>query len=100
MRIGFLSQSLPYLPSRAGFRLYGANLLRQLAKRHSIDLVTLVSPEDYAHRDWPRPFCRSIETISDKPMPGLVRIAHAGLSRVLGVSLRHRRRVADCLRRL
>jgi glycosyltransferase involved in cell wall biosynthesis len=100
MKIGFLSQALPYLPSRGGFRLYGANLLRQFSKRHQIDLVTLLDPEDEPHLDWPKPYCARIETISDAAMPGIVRVAHAGVVRILGTPLRHRVTVGKLLRQL
>lgn len=63
MRIGFVSEALPYLPSRGGFRLYGGNLLRQMSKRHEIDLVAFLQDDDGDHLDWPRPYCKSVRTV-------------------------------------
>ncbi len=42
MNIGLVSQALPYLPSRGGFRLYGGNLIRHLSRRHQIHLVSML----------------------------------------------------------
>jgi glycosyltransferase involved in cell wall biosynthesis len=58
-----MSHYLPYLPCRDGFRLYGANLIRCLAKRHSIDLVSFLEDEDSAHVDWARRYCRSVTAL-------------------------------------
>ena len=63
MKIGFVSQALPYLPSRGGFRLYGGNLIRCLSRRHSIDLVSLLMDDDAEHLDWARQYCASVTTI-------------------------------------
>ena len=63
MNIGFISQALPYLPSKGGFRLYGGNLIRCLSRRHSIDLVSLLIDEDAEHLDWARQHCASVRTI-------------------------------------
>ena len=63
MNIGFVSQALPYLPSRGGFRLYGGNLIRCLSRRHRIDLVSLLTDDDAEHLDWPRQYCASVTGI-------------------------------------
>ena len=63
MRIGLISQALPYLPSRGGFRLYGGNLLRCLSRRHTIDLISLLEAGDEEHLEWPRPYCASVTTL-------------------------------------
>jgi len=63
MNIAVLSQALPYLPSRGGFRLYGANLIRTLSKRHEIHLVSLLENDDVQHLEWPRRYCTSVSTI-------------------------------------
>ncbi len=63
MNICMISQALPYLPSRGGFRLYGGNLIRCLSKRNRIDLISLVVDGDAEHLDWPKPYCSRIETI-------------------------------------
>jgi glycosyltransferase involved in cell wall biosynthesis len=63
VNIGWISQALPYLPSRGGFRLYGGNLIRQLSRRHQIHLVSLLIEDDAEHLDWARQYCASIRTI-------------------------------------
>ncbi len=63
MNIGLVSQALPYLPSRGGFRLYGGNLIRQLSKRHNVHLVSLMIDDDADHLDWARQHCASVRTI-------------------------------------
>jgi glycosyltransferase involved in cell wall biosynthesis len=63
VNIGLVSQALPYLPSRGGFRLYGGNLIRQLSRRHQIHLVSLLIEDDHEHLDWARQYCASVRTI-------------------------------------
>src|SRR6266481_4320830 len=63
MNIGFVSQALPYLPSRGGFRLYGANLMRHLSQRHTIELISLLEEGDGDHLDWPRQYCSDVLTV-------------------------------------
>jgi glycosyltransferase involved in cell wall biosynthesis len=98
MRICFLSQALPYLPSRGGFRLYGANLIRHLAQRHTIELISFLEPGDEEHLDWPRPYCGSIQCF---PLPngGVVRrFANVSSAYVWGRPLAGRKEVAAALR--
>lgn len=71
MNIGFVSQALPYLPSRGGFRLYGGNLIRQLSRRHQIHLISLLIDDDVEHLDWARQYCASVRTI---PVRGSTRL--------------------------
>ena len=63
MNICMISQALPYLPSRGGFRLYGGNLLRCLSRRHEIELISLLADGDAEHLDWPREYCSRVQTI-------------------------------------
>ena len=80
MRIGWISESLPYLPSRGGFRLYGGNLIRTLSKRHQIDLISFLRDDDSQHLDWPQRYCATVEAIclmrlgSLSPNPGAERL--------------------------
>jgi glycosyltransferase involved in cell wall biosynthesis len=90
MRIGFVSEALPYLPCREGFRIYGANLIRCLAPRHRIDLAALLSPGDRDHLDWPLPYTASITTIAAREHGHLARAASA-LSGYLSARPRHYR---------
>lgn len=63
MNIGFVSQALPYLPAREGFRLYCANILKGLARSHRIDLVTLLEPGDTERLRWAQDHCSSVHTL-------------------------------------
>ena len=63
MNIGLISQALPYLPSRGGFRLYGGNLIRHLSRRHAIHLTALLIEDDEKHVDWAKQYCASVRTI-------------------------------------
>jgi polysaccharide biosynthesis protein PslH len=66
MKIGWVSSSLPYLPSRGGFRISGANLIQRLSRRHTIDLISILRDDDADHVGWPKKFCASVEAI---PVP-------------------------------
>src|SRR5262245_15019268 len=63
MNIAILSQALPYLPSRGGFRLYGGNLIRHLSRRHEIHLISVLASGDEKHLDWAQQYCSSVTTI-------------------------------------
>ena len=99
MNICMVSQALPYLPSRGGFRLYGANLMRCLAKRHRIDLISLLTQGDHEHLDWPRQYCANVQTIDVKTPPLPMRAANFVAGYVSGVGLHHRAQLADMLSR-
>jgi glycosyltransferase involved in cell wall biosynthesis len=98
VRIGFLSQALPYLPSRGGFRLYGANLIRVLSRRHEIHLVSLLADDDADHLDWARRYCASVETIPVRSAGRLLTPLSLLSAHLWGRPLRHRWRVARTLR--
>jgi len=63
VKIGLVSQALPYLPSRGGFRLYGGNLIRHLSRRHEVHLVSMLIEDDADHLAWARRHCASVTTI-------------------------------------
>jgi glycosyltransferase involved in cell wall biosynthesis len=63
MNIGILAGELPYLPARDGFRLYTANILRTLAQRHQIDLVSPLRDEEVPHLAWAREHCASVTLV-------------------------------------
>lgn len=98
MRIGFVSQALPYLPSRGGFRLYGANLIRVLSRRHEIHLVSLLTDDDADHLDWARQYCVSVEAIPVQRAGKLLTPVSLLSAHLWGRPLRHRQRVARALR--
>ncbi len=89
MKIGFITQALPYLPSRGGFRLYGANLIRWLSRSHQIDLVSLLESNDEEHLDWPRQYCASVTAIPKENKPWLTPLNYAG-GVLYGKPLRYR----------
>lgn len=99
MKIGLVSQALPYLPSRGGFRLYGGNLIRHLSRRHEIHLVSMLIEDDEQHLDWARQYCASVTTI---PLPRFRKLmavpsALSGIFR--GRPLQQRRAMAQALDR-
>lgn len=98
MNIGFLSQALPYLPSRGGFRLYGANLIGRLSRRHRIDLVSLLIDDDRAHLDWPKAHCASVDAIHANGASLPMRAASLVSSHAWGRPLHQRRRLATMIR--
>ena len=97
MKIGWISQALPYLPSRGGFRLYGGNLIPALAKRHQIDLVSLLVDDDEKHLGWAEQYCASITTIPTTRQPFHKRLANLTSSYLWGKSLHYRDRLTEIL---
>ena len=63
MKIGYITQEMPYLPSKDGFRLYAANILSRLSKSNTIDLITLLRPSDREHLEWLSPHCSTTHFI-------------------------------------
>ena len=99
MNIGFVSQALPYLPSRGGFRLYGGNLIRCLSRRHQIHLVSMLIEDDSQHLDWARKYCASITTLSVPRTAKLLEPLSAVSAHLWGRPLQQRRGMYDTLRR-
>ncbi len=98
MRIAFISEALPYLPSAGGFRLYGANLIRILSQNHAIDLISFVRDDDQQHLDWPRQYCASVNTIPGDRGNLSHRIANVGFAHLWGKPLTGRKQLATLLR--
>jgi glycosyltransferase involved in cell wall biosynthesis len=97
MNIGLVSQALPYLPSRGGFRLYGGNLIRHLSRRHRIDLVAMLIEDDEAHLDWAKEYCASIRTIRVSRSGKLLAPLSAITAHLWGRPLQQRRAMARTL---
>jgi len=97
MNIAFMTQSLPYLPARDGFRLYAANLLRCLARRHQIDLISLLTEDDFDHLAWAREHCDSLLTLPLKKNRDLLTLPSLWATYVWGKPLRHRKRISSIL---
>jgi glycosyltransferase involved in cell wall biosynthesis len=98
VNIGFVSEALPYLPAREGFRIYGANLIRTLSRRHRIHLVSLLTEGDTEHLDWSRPHCTSITTIRIAKRSKLAAPLSALCAHVWGRPLQQRRGVQRAVR--
>ena len=98
MNIGWISQALPYLPSRGGFRLYGGNLIRQLSRRHQIHLVTLLIEDDAEHLDWAPQYCASVQTIAASPYRRLLAPLSALSAHFWGRPLQHRLSMRQALK--
>lgn len=98
MRIGLISDALPYLPSRGGFRLYGGNLIRQLSRRHTIDLISFVRDDDAQHLDWPKQYCASVHTIPANGRSLPKRLANVVAAHLWGRPLVGRRQLLALLR--
>ena len=90
MKIGLISEALPYLPSRGGFRLYGGNLIRCLSKRHQIDLISLLRDDDEQHLDWPKQYCASVTAIPADGVGVGSRLTNFVSSTLWGKPLNHR----------
>jgi polysaccharide biosynthesis protein PslH len=99
MKIGFISDMLPYLPCAGGFRLYGGNLIRQLAKNHTIDLISLCVGNDAEHFDWAKQHCRTVVGVPDTHSPWLTPFSVMS-GYLFGRPLRHRTEVLNALHEL
>lgn len=97
MNIAFVTQALPYLPSRDGFRLYAANLIRVLARRHRIDLITLFEEEDRPHLNWANQYCASVTLFSKSALSRLLTPINFFSTYAMGKPLRFRKRMAAAL---
>jgi polysaccharide biosynthesis protein PslH len=63
MNIGFVTQEVPYLPARDGYRICAGNILKELSRTHHVDLVTLAGREDRDSLSWVRNYAASVELI-------------------------------------
>ena len=97
MNIVFVTQALPYLPCRDGFRLYGANLLRRLARRHQIHLISFLQGGDCDHLAWAKEHCLTLTTLSSNGGKGLLTRINLFTTYALGKPLRHRKNISSAL---
>jgi glycosyltransferase involved in cell wall biosynthesis len=98
MKIGLVSEALPYLPCRGGFRLYGGNLIRHLSRRHEIDLVSMLIDDDEGHLEWARQHCASVTTIRVPRSGKLLAPLSAVTANLWGRPLQQRREMGAILR--
>lgn len=99
MNLLFVTQALPYLPAQDGFRLYAANLLREFAQRHQVDLISLLQEDDDQHVDWCREYCASVTTFSAKETSNFFKPFQFAATYGLGRPLYGRREIAAEIRR-
>ena len=98
MKIGFISEALPYLPSRGGFRLYGGNLIRLLSQRHTVDLISFLRDDDDEHLGWPEQYCASIRTLPKNRASVPRRLANVVSAHLCGKPLIARKELGALLR--
>lgn len=98
MNIGFVSQALPYLPSRGGFRLYGANLIRRFSRRHSVDLISFLEQGDEQQLEWAERHCSSVQVITRNGRAVPARMVNALSAHLWGRQLHGWRRLNSLLR--
>ncbi len=80
MELLLLTPQLPY-PPHQGTTLRNYNLIEQLAKRHTIDLLTFVAPGESLHNDNPlHVLCRHIATVDQPERSQSRRIRDTALS--------------------
>jgi len=97
MKIAFVTQALPYLPCQDGFRLYAANVLRCLARRHEVDLISFARDGDNAHLDWAREHCATVTTLPINKGKSLLTPLNLLATYAWGRPLEHRKRMASIL---
>lgn len=99
MKILWISQEPPCLPSRNGFALYGASLLTYLAPKHEIDLVSLTRPGDGAAGEWGAKLCASVTRIPYRQLNGFTRGLHSLAQFGFGHSLNPRDELREFIRK-
>lgn len=98
MNIGFISEAVPYVPSPGGYRLFGANLIRCLSRRHRIDLISFQRDDDEQHLSWPRSYCASVRTLPGKRSSLPRRFANVASAHLWGRPLVGRQQLGAVLR--
>ncbi len=73
MKLLFLTPQLPH-PPHQGTTLRNFNLVRQLAPRHTIDLLTFHDPTQPLELGPLRELCRRVESVAPPPRPTLARL--------------------------
>lgn len=88
MNVLFLTPQLPY-PPRQGATIRNFNLIRWLAPRHTIDLLTFLAPGETLHADNPlHQLCRRIATVPQPPRTTAARVRATFLSAAPDMALR------------
>jgi glycosyltransferase involved in cell wall biosynthesis len=97
MKIGVFTEFLPYLPARDGFRVYEANLLRELSHRHELHLISLVRDEDFPHKSWSEDIFASAAFVDAHANSVAHRIANSVSIYGTGKALHYRSEVVDLI---
>lgn len=88
MNVLFLTPQLPY-PPRQGATIRNFNLIRWLAPRHTIDLLTFLAPGETLAADNPlHQLCRRIATVPQPPRTTAARLRSTFLSAAPDMALR------------
>ncbi|RME66113.1 MAG: glycosyl transferase family 1, partial [Caldilineae bacterium] len=94
MKILLLTPQLPY-PPRQGTTIRNFNLLRLLARRHTVDLFTFLAPGEALTRESPlHQLCRRIVCVEQPPRPTWRRAQETLLSPLPDMALRLASRAA------
>jgi len=100
VRIGIVSEALPYLPSSGGFRLYGANLIRCLSRNHEVELVSFLESDDSSHLDWARKYCVSVHVLEWPRQRRILAPASLVSAHLFGRPLQGRRQLGNVLQKV
>lgn len=98
MNLLFVTQELPYLPAKDGFRLYAGNLLRELSRRHRVDLISLLQDDDEEHLDWSREYCASVTSFSAKERSSIFKPLQFAATFGFGRPMHPRREIGEAIR--
>jgi len=89
MKIGMIMQAVPYLPATDGYRVYTANILRRLSRRHTIDLIAVGDGVNREPLEWAREHCASVTLVEPETRNAFTR-AISLLGMGFGISARGR----------
>jgi len=97
VNIAWVSSSLPYLPARGGFKLYGANLISILSRRHRVDLISLIHKQDEQYVGWAHQYCDLVKLVPRHNLGVARRVANCASGYFWGKYLNYRRPLQDIL---
>lgn len=98
MNILYVTQALPYIPARDGFRLYAANLIRLLSRRHQIDLISFLRDDDERHLKWCKEYCSRVVVFPLRRSSPLIKPINFVSTYLFGRPLTHRREISNSMR--
>jgi glycosyltransferase involved in cell wall biosynthesis len=95
--IGAITENLPYLPARDGFRVYEANVLAKIAQRHEVHLISLIREGDSEHLGWARRRFASVTGIPTRSHSLISRCANFASTFFAGKPLHYRSELANAI---